>query len=258
MSWQGSFLRVVVLAAVAAIPVCFSPAAAAADKPCESEIEAPKGTFSCTVPDGMTQMAVFVGGGNGGGGGGGGWDSNVGGGGGGGGGAAGVRCTVAVTAGQVVTMTVGKGGRGGKGGTGADTGTPTRGGTGDDGERSSVAVAGEEVAAAEGGFGGDGGTAGTAEAAGTNGVPGIGGPEEASFCTGDSSEVTAGEPGKSSPHAGAVSEGGKSAGCTSYGGIGRNGGRKPERATSASPSSSGDGIKGGSGGKGCVFVTFKP
>lgn len=127
------------------------------------------GTYSFTVPEGVTKIAAYVEGGAGGGGGGGGagemqWTPSASGGGGGsGGGGQKVVQILDVTPGQVLSIIVGDGGAGGAGGDGAWSGGRYWGASGTSGANG-VASMIVNLVTASGGAGGLGGKGGDGDA----------------------------------------------------------------------------------------------
>jgi hypothetical protein len=162
------------------------------------------GTFQFTVPDGITSIsAVCVGGG----GGGAGTDVSNSSGGGGGGGALAYQTTIAVTPGEILSVTVGSGGVGGGGalnGSAGGNSNISRGATtllrangGSGGSVAGVGGAGGNPVTGTGGSGGAGGTGvnGTADPASAGGGGGAGGYSGNGGNGGNGSPETAGGDG---------------------------------------------------------------
>ncbi|GAA0270670.1 hypothetical protein GCM10010302_05290 [Streptomyces polychromogenes] len=180
--------------AVAVLPLLATPVAAE-PVPTTTPFTTP-GTQTFTVPDGVTELQVTAVGPGGGGGGGGGNNDGQLTGGGGGGGASGaiVSCTITVTPGSSLDITVGKGGAGGKGG-----GTREDGYGGGDGTPSTIGVSGElsYLLSAVGGDGGYGGRSSTPIiTSGSGGGGGKAGPEEYTKCSGTNVTMLQGNPGE--------------------------------------------------------------
>lgn len=182
--------RAVALSAVT-IASLLSPSFACTASASSAEVQTfdHAGDHTFTVPEHVSRIQVEALGGGGGGAGGGGYNdgSLTGGGGGGGGGAASASCTLTVTPGQLLFLTVGKGGVGGKA---AETET---GWLGEDGTATTigVGVAGRNVVADYGdrGHGGEG--SGTVKS-GDGGSGGKGGNPDNGQCEGADPSLLAG------------------------------------------------------------------
>ncbi len=256
-----------VLAALATLALAVPLAPEAQAAPSHSKQFLLPGTSTFTVPKGVSSITADLwgagGGGAAGGGGGGGGHADgytsggsggSGGVGGGGGGGAHTRCTIKVTPGSTLTLSIGRGGTGVEG---ADGGAPASaqrqpgrkgsdGQHGGDGGTTTLTVPGNGIAAtARGGRGGQGGKGGEGGNPGRNttfgrgkvgrtgadGARGAGGSGGSGECTGVAS-------GTSAP--------------------GRNGrGHLGGRPRGAHPSDVGAGGKGGTGGWGGVFAQNK-
>lgn len=190
------------------------------------------GDHTFTVPERVSRISVVAlgSGGGGGGGGGGGFNdgSLTGGGGGGGGGGGSASCTLAVTTGQTLDLTVGRGGGGGK------ESRHNNGWKGENGTATVLAVNGMKRVSADFGDYGESGEGSGIVGSGKGDFGGKGGNPKNSLCEGTDPSLLAGQKGEDGHD-----------GSRNSRGIGGNGGRPalyPETCPGAG--------RGGAGGTG--------
>ncbi|MFF1423095.1 hypothetical protein [Streptomyces sp. NPDC058280] len=185
--------RAVALSAVA-VTSLLSPSVTSTASASSAEVQTFKhtGDHTFTVPEHVSRIHVVALGGGGGGAGGGGYNNGplTGGGGGGGGGAASASCTITVTPGQTLHLTVGKGGVGGKA---AKTDT---GWLGKDGAATTIGIDGSKLVAADYGDRGHGGDGSGTFGSGNGGSGGKGGNPKNGLCEGTDPSLLAGQKGE--------------------------------------------------------------
>lgn len=203
------------------------------------------GSYSFTVPGGVTAVTIktFAGGGGGGGG-----NLSFGGGGGGGGGGSDVQSSVSVTPGEVLTVAVGAGGGGGA--------ANTDGNDGNDTEVLSGLLASLAVS-----YGGARGNSGSVAAGGAGGLAGAGGYAGGSGATGILPGGQGGGGGGAAGSTGAGSNGSSNFGGNGGTGGGGNGGGVSTTPDGSAPGGGGQGgntssLVGGNGAAGRVEISW--